>query len=108
MRFELGTRRLPCRVNDHEVDRHPVLRIDGISGEHLEAAPAGSPAGSFRGEGRRVGPADRPHSSRWWHKIDSSVSPDAAAWSAIAARCAWVAGLFVTRFGSDPFRVKSL
>jgi hypothetical protein len=40
MRFELGTRRLPCRVNDHEVDRRLVLRINGIPGEHLEPAPA--------------------------------------------------------------------
>ena len=42
MRLELGTRRLPCRVNDHEVDRRLVLRTNGISGEHLEPAPVRS------------------------------------------------------------------
>jgi hypothetical protein len=40
MRLELGTRRLPCRVNDHEVDRRLLLRINRIPGEHLEPAPA--------------------------------------------------------------------
>ncbi len=46
MRLELGTRRLPCRVNEHEVDRRLVLRP-----RHRQSSSRGRLAGLGLGTG---------------------------------------------------------